>query len=117
MKSYIKKAALKYEGERNTYFITVGKNHGEAFMVAQEEFNSKIWEGTESNVNRLDYKKTPDQGFINEQGNFLSRKDAFKVAVEADQIIGTHGKIKCLTSDDMIWDENNDSFKHGVPNE
>lgn len=54
-------------------------------------------------VKSKEYKGHVEQGFIDQKGNFLNRKEAFRVAAEAGQIIEkTGGKdSKELYSEDL----------------
>lgn len=56
-------------------------------------------------INGLDRRLgscSPDnQGFITDEGKFVSRKEAFKIAQEANQIIEKQGKETELYSEDL----------------
>ena len=66
-KRYIICAAIKYKGQ-----VILGHNHGDILQ------NIKLVEG--------DYIYQENQGFIDNQGIFLTRKEAFKIAIENGQL-------------------------------
>jgi len=67
-KSPISKAAIKYEDK-----IWIGKRHGEIIQqMVVDGFDKRITQAM--------------QGFITEDGQFLSRKDAYYRAIECGQI-------------------------------
>lgn len=66
-------AAIKNEHGR----IITGARHFDGIMHTQLNFSKDDWSNHEKIV----------QGFIDQRGNFLTRQEAWKMAVEADQII------------------------------
>lgn len=71
---YIKSAAILYEGK-----IYEGKSHAEI--------------GVEMVMKRIckpPYPGGDAQGFVTSEGNFVSRTEALKIAIEAGQVIEGH---------------------------
>lgn len=73
---------------RNTLEIIAGVRHFDKIMCSQMDCHNPIW-------------YNPEQGFLDNKGNFLSRVEAYKVAEAADQIIRDCGNNKRLFSEHL----------------
>jgi hypothetical protein len=65
---------IKYAAIKNEHGIFTGKNHAEIIkkLVTEDKIVTRVY--------------SKEQGFVDTQGNFLTRKEAYKCAVEHGQI-------------------------------
>lgn len=83
----ITKAALKYDGK-----IYTGFNHGKCFVKLDKD-------------NHIILSSRIEEGFITSEGDFVDRKEAMKIANEADQLQYSIAHYKeTLISEDLHID-------------
>ncbi len=85
--SPIKEAAILFEGK-----IYTGRRHG---GILQDILQDMVKNGFKKRV------YSEQQGFITEEGEFLSRKNAYHRAVQCGQIVAHEGDTECLVSEDL----------------